>query len=53
MTSSPGLQARHGVLQTTTDDRPRHTPATVTSLPPTLCVGGPDNHYQASLQWSL
>jgi len=48
MTSSPGLrgwsrlQARHGVLQTPTDDdRRRQTPESKTILAPTLCVGGP------------
>jgi len=34
---------RRGVLQTPTDDddRQRQTPASVTNLSPTLCVGGP------------
>jgi len=36
-------------LQTTTDERRRHTPATVTSLPPTLCVGGPVMTWQNNL----
>jgi len=38
--------------QTSTDDRwRRQTPATVTSLPPTLCVGGPAMTETECIRW--